>query len=86
MSEITQYVTYGIQEINFTNDRGEVIQGAKIYVGFRDENVVGQRCETVFIRKGFPIPKELVPGAVIELSFDIKKRLDGIRVISTPSK
>lgn len=85
MNKITQYVTYGIQTINFTNNNGERIEGTNLFVGYRDENVLGQRTEKLFIRKGFPIPKELVPGAVIELLFDIKRRLDGIRVISTPA-
>ena len=30
-------------------------------------------------------PKELVPGAVLELSFDINKRLDKLVVVSTPA-
>lgn len=83
---MTQYVTYGLQPIDFINNNGERIEGTNVFVGYRDENVIGQRTEKLFIKKGFPIPKELVPGAVIELWFDIKKRLDGIRIVSVPSK
>lgn len=83
---MTQYIAHGIQVVDFLNDKGERIEGTNLFVGYRDEKVLGQRTDKLFIKKGFPIPKELVPGAVIELSFDIKKRLDGIRVISTPSK
>lgn len=47
--------------------------------------MAGQRTEKLFVKKGFPIPKELAPGAVIDLSFDINKRLDKLQVISTPA-
>lgn len=81
-----QAVAYGVQELDFTNDQGERVQGTRLFIGYRDEKVLGQRTEKLFVKKGFPLPKELVPGAVIELSFDINKRLDKLQVISTPSK
>lgn len=80
-----QYLTHGIQIVDFLNDQGERIEGTRLYIGYRDEKVVGQRTEKLFIKKGFPLPKELVPGAVLELYFDINKRLDKIQVISTPA-
>lgn len=80
-----QAVAYGIQEINFTNDEGERIEGTRIFLGYRDDKVTGQRTEKLFVKKGFPLPKELVPGAVLELSFDINKHLDRLQVISTPA-
>lgn len=80
-----QAVAYGIQDIDFTNDQGERIEGTRIYIGHHDDKVVGQRTDKLFLKKGFPIPKELVPGAVLELSFDINKHLDRLQVISTPA-
>lgn len=80
-----QAVAYGIQPISFTNDQGERIDGTSLHIGYRDDKVIGQRTGKLFLKKGFPIPKELVPGAVLELSFDINKRLDKLQVISTPA-
>lgn len=78
-----QAITHGIQEVDFVNDQGERVEGTKLYIGYRDDKVVGQRTDKLFLKKGFPIPKELAPGAVLELSFDINKRLDRLQVIST---
>lgn len=69
----------------FLNDAGERIQGARLYIGYQDEHVTGQKTDRLFLKKGFAIPKELVPNAVVELSFDINKRLDRLQVISTPA-
>lgn len=80
-----QAITYGVQEVDFINDQGQRIEGTKLYIGYRDDKVVGQRADKLFLKKGFPIPKELAPGAVLELSFDINKRLDRLQVISTPA-
>ena len=65
-----QAVAHGIQKIDFVNDQGERIEGTRLFVGYRDEKVLGQRT---------------VPGAVLELSFDINKRLDKLVVVSTPA-
>lgn len=81
-----QAITHGIQVVDFTNDQGERIEGTRLYIGYRDDKVTGQRTDKLFLKKGFPVPKELVPGAVIDLSFDINKHLDKLQVISTPSK
>lgn len=80
-----QAYTHGIQVVDFVNDQGERIEGHRLYIGYRDEKVAGQRTEKLFVKKGFPIPKESAPGAVIDLSFDINKRLDKLQVISTPA-
>lgn len=80
-----QAVAHGIQKIDFVNDQGERIEGTRLFVGYRDEKVLGQRTEKLFVKQGFPLPKELVPGAVLELSFDINKRLDKLVVVSTPA-
>ena len=77
-----QAYTHGIQVVDFVNDQGERIEGHRLYIGYRDEKVAGQRTEKLFVKKGFPIPKESAPGAVIDLSFDINKRLDKLQVIS----
>lgn len=78
-----QAVAYGVQTVDFVNDQGERIEGTRLYIGYRDDKVIGQRTDKLFLKKGFPIPKELAPGAVLELSFDINKRLDRLQVVSS---
>ncbi len=78
-------VVHGIQKVDFINDQGERIQGTRLFIGYRDDKVMGQRTDKLFLKFGFPIPKELVPGAVLDLSFDINKRLDKLQVVSVPA-
>lgn len=80
-----QAIAYGIQRVDFVNDQGERIQGTRLYIGYHDDKVMGQRADKLFLKEGFPLPKELAPGAVLELSFDINKHLDRLQVISTPA-
>ena len=80
-----QAYVHGTQVVDFVNDQGERIEGHRLYISYRDERVTGQRTDKLFLKKGFPIPKELMPGVVVELSFDINKRLDRLQVISAPA-
>lgn len=75
-------VVHGIQKVDFINDQGERIQGTKLFIGYRNDNVVGQKTDKLFLKAGFPIPKELAPGVVLDLSFDINKHLDKLQVVS----
>ena len=52
-----QAVAHGIQKIDFVNDQGERIEGTRLFVGYRDEKVLGQRTEKLFVKQGFPLPK-----------------------------
>ena len=52
-----QAVTYGVQKVDFVNDQGERIRGTKVYIGYHDEKVVGQRADKLFLREGFRSPR-----------------------------
>lgn len=78
-------VVHGIQKVDFINDQGERIQGTKLFIGYRDDKVMGQKTDKLFLKLGFPIPKELAPGAVLDLSFDINKHLDKLQIVSVPA-
>lgn len=80
-----QAILHGIQKVDFINDQGERIQGTKLFLGYRDEKVVGQKTDKLFLKAGYQLPQGLVPGAVLEMSFDIGKKLDKLTVTSAPS-
>lgn len=80
-----QSVLHGIQKVDFVNDQGERIQGTKLFLSYRDEKVVGQKTDKLFLKVGYQLPQGLVPGAVLDMSFDINKHLDKIQVVSTPA-
>ena len=81
-----QVFLHGVQKVDFTNDKGERIQGTKLFISYRDEKVVGQRTDKLFLKAGYQLPQGLAPGAVLELSFDINKHLDKIAVTTPAGK
>ena len=46
----------GVQHVNFTNNRGETINGTNIFCAFNDENVEGLRTEKFFLRPEIKLP------------------------------
>ena len=68
----------GVQNVNFTNNSGEVIKGMNIFVGFKDENVEGLRTEKFFLKEGISLPKETKLNDTIDLSFNHKGRIEMI--------
>lgn len=44
-----------VQHVNFTNNRGETINGTNIFCAFNDENVEGLRTEK-FLRPEIKLP------------------------------
>ncbi|MNP70015.1 hypothetical protein D3C76_1661850 [compost metagenome] len=68
----------GVQNVNFTNNSGEVIKGMNIFVGFKDENVEGLRTEKFFLKEGISLPKETKLNDTIDLSFNHKGKIEMI--------
>lgn len=68
----------GVQNLNFTNNSGEVIKGMNIFVGFKDENVEGLRTEKFFLKEGISLPKETKLNDTIDLSFNHKGKIQMI--------
>lgn len=68
----------GVQNVNFTNNSGEVIRGMNIFVGFKDENVEGLRTEKFFLKEGISLPKETKLNDTIDLSFNHKGKIEMI--------
>ena len=38
----------GVQQVSFTNNVGETIEGVNLFVGFNDSNVEGLKTEKIF--------------------------------------
>lgn len=68
----------GVQQINFTNNNGEAINGTNLFVAFKDENVEGLRTDKFFIKDGITLPKDTKLNDTIELSFNYKGKIEMI--------
>lgn len=67
----------GKEEINFSNDKGEVIKGSNIYCSFKDERVNGLKTSKFFIRDNIQFP-ECKLNDTINLSFNMKGKVEFI--------
>lgn len=54
-----QAILHGIQKVDFVNDQGERIQGTKLFLSYRDEKVVGQKTDKLFLKAGYQLPQGL---------------------------
>ncbi|GAB6168566.1 hypothetical protein JCM1393_10260 [Clostridium carnis] len=68
----------GVQNLNFTNNSGEVIKGMNIFVAFKDENVEGLRTEKFFLKDGLNIPKDIKANETIDISFNHRGKIEMI--------
>lgn len=68
----------GIQEVNFTNNNGEKVEGRNIFTAFQDENVKGLRTEKFFVKASIPIPKDVKVNDMIEVAFNHKGKVEMI--------
>lgn len=67
----------GMEDINFSNDKGEVIKGSNIYVSFKDERVNGLKTSKFFIKDNIQFP-ECKLQDTINLSFNMKGKVEFI--------
>lgn len=68
----------GVQRIEFTNASGEKITGNNFFISFKDENVEGLKTEKLFIKEGIEIPKELKLNDTIEVTFNMKGKVESV--------
>lgn len=68
----------GYQTVDFTNKNGEQIRGSNIFVSFEDENVTGLHTEKFFIREGINLPEGTKIKDTIDLSFNMKGKVESI--------
>ena len=67
----------GIQQVNFTNNNGETINGTNIFCAFKDENVDGLRTEKFFHRPEITLPECKINDA-LDISFNMKGKVEAI--------
>lgn len=65
----------GVQDVNFTNNNGEVINGTRLFCAFKDSNVEGLRTESFFVKPDVNIP-ECKINDMLELSFNMKGKIE----------
>lgn len=69
----------GYSKIDFVSDKGDHVEGNNIYISFNDENVTGQKCERVFVKKDIQIPEQVKIGDSLNLYFNNKAKLEEIK-------
>ena len=70
----------GTQTISFVSSSGEAINGINIFAAFKDENVVGHRCEKFFVRENIPFTAKAED--TVEISFNHKGKIESITKIN----
>lgn len=65
-----------MRRLNFKTSNGDEINGINIFVSYKDENVEGLRTNKFFLREGVSLPKDVKPGDAIDLSFNMKGKVD----------
>ena len=68
----------GVQRVHFTSNDGQPVNGNSFYIAFSDENVEGLKTDKVFVREGIEIPKDIKLNDSIDLSFNMKGRVEKI--------
>ena len=68
----------GISPVNFVNNEGETIKGQRVYVLFKDQNTDGLKADKLFFKDGFELPKDTQLNDMLEVSFNMKGRVEKI--------
>ena len=70
----------GHRLLDFTTSDGTTIKGCKLYFAFPEDGVVGQMCDSLFVRDDFPLPA-IKPGQTLNISFNRKGKAESIVVV-----
>lgn len=73
-----EFAVFGIQNINFKNNDGDLVRGTNLFLGFKDENVIGLKTQKFFLREDFKLP-DIKPNDKLHLTFDMKGRITEIK-------
>lgn len=68
----------GVQRVSFKSNEGTTISGNSFFIAFPDENVEGLKTDRIFVREGVEIPKDIKLNDSIDLSFNMKGRVEKI--------
>ena len=68
----------GFRNLDFTTNKGDVIRGFNLYVGFEDPEVSGLHTEKFFVKEGIELPKDTKINDSIDIAFNMKGKVDAI--------
>lgn len=69
----------GIQRLDFDTNDGGHIEGANLFVAFKDDNVVeGMKTERFFVKKEIELPKQIQAGDKLNIFFNQKGRVETV--------
>jgi hypothetical protein len=74
----------GIQKMDFIAKDGKHIRGVKLHFNHKDDMVEGNAASTFFINhnSSVKLPVGLRPNMEVDLSFNLRKKLDAVRLDS----
>lgn len=73
-----EFAVFGVQNINFKNNDGDLVRGTNLFLGFKDENVIGLKAQKFFLKEDFKLP-DIKPNDKLHLTFDMKGRITEIK-------
>lgn len=71
-------ILLGYSKIDFVSDKGDRVEGSNLYISFNEENVTGQKCDRVFVKKDIQLPEQVKIGDTLNLYFNNKGKLEAI--------
>ena len=70
----------GVANIDFTTKEGQAVKGTSLYVAYEAEGVEGLKADRFFVRDGVAIPKEMKINDMLEVDFNNRGKLEGIKL------
>lgn len=71
----------GHRSLDFVSQDGKKIQGTQLSVSYPAEDVTGELVDRIFVRRGIELPTEMVPGDVLDISFNNKGKPERITIV-----
>lgn len=71
----------GMRTLDFVSN-GEKVQGTQLFYSHPEDGVIGEKTDKMFVRHGFPLPKELSPGNILDIFCDTKGRVEAVQIVS----
>lgn len=71
----------GIKQLDFKAEDNSPIKGTQLFYSHKEEGVVGERTDKMFLRDGFPLP-EVTPGDTLDITYNRHGKPESIRVVS----
>jgi len=68
----------GARNVSFVNKEGQPVNGIRIYITFKEENVDGLCAAEIFLREGINLPKDTKLNDTIDVVFNRKGKVEMI--------